>query len=78
MLRSKIKEGKFINCFEDMYEVLREIYQVLRKDKFVVIIIELNSLQIKGLRFETKLIRWNIGFILDHKIVELIKGGCRM
>jgi DNA modification methylase len=75
-LKGKSKKDKIINYFEDMNKVLSEMYRVLKRDKYAVIIIGSNDIQTGGIRLETKVeeMAIKLGFILDQKIVKPIKG----
>jgi len=75
-LKGKSKKDKLINYFEDMNKVLSEMYRVLKRDKYAVIIIGSNDIQTGGIRLETKVeeMASKIGFSLDQKIVKPIKG----
>ena len=75
-LNGKNKKEKLANYFEDMNKILSEMYRVLKKDKYAVIIIGSNDVQTGGIRLETKVeeMALKIGFDLDQKIVKPIKG----
>jgi len=75
-LNGKNKKEKLANYFEDMNKILSEMYRVLKKGKYAVIIIGSNDVQTGGIRLETKVeeMALKIGFILDQKIVKPIKG----
>ncbi len=75
-LKGKTKKEKLLNYFDDMQQVLSEMYRVLKKNKYAVIIIGSNDVQTGGTRLETKIeeIAIKIGFGLDQKIVKPIKG----
>jgi len=75
-LKGKTRKEKLANYFDDMNKVLSEMYRVLKKDKYAVIIIGSNDIQTGGIRLETKIevMAINLGFILDQKIVKPIKG----
>ncbi|GAB6183629.1 TRM11 family SAM-dependent methyltransferase [Thermodesulfovibrio hydrogeniphilus] len=75
-LKGKTKKEKLANYFDDMYKVLSEMYRVLKKDKYAVVIIGTNDIQTGGIRLETKIedMAKEIGFKLDQKIVKPIKG----
>lgn len=75
-LKGKTRKEKLTNYFEDMNKVLKEMYRVLKKDKYAVIIIGSNDIQTGGIRLETKIeeMALSIGFSLDQKIVKPIKG----
>jgi len=59
-----------------MNKVLSEMYRVLKKDKYAVIIIGSNDIQTGGIRLETQIEEMALkhGFVLDQKIVKPIKG----
>jgi DNA modification methylase len=75
-LKGKTKKEKLANYFDDMNKVLSEMYRVLKKDKYAVIIIGSNDIQTGGIRLETKIeeMAIKLGFVLDQKIVKPIKG----
>jgi DNA modification methylase len=75
-LKGKTKKEKLAIYFEDMNRVLSEMYRVLKKGKYAVIIIGSNDIQTGGIRLETKIeeMAIKLGFTLDKKIVKPIKG----
>jgi len=75
-LKGKTRKDKLENYFDDMYKVLIEMYRVLKKDKYAVIIIGSNDIQTGGIRLEAKIeeMALKIGFVLDQKIIKPIKG----
>ncbi len=75
-LVGRTKKEKLANYFHDMGKVLCEMYRVLKKDKYAVVIIGSNDVQTGGMRLETRIeeIAVNCGFMLDQKIVKPIKG----
>ncbi len=75
-LNGKNKKEKLANYFEDMNKILSEMYRVLKKGKYAVIIIGSNDVQTGGIRLETKVeeMALKIGFARDQKIVKPIKG----
>jgi len=75
-LKGKTRKEKLANYFDDMNNVLSEMYRVLKKDKYAVVIIGSNDIQTGGIRLETKIeeMALKIGFVLDQKIVKPIKG----
>jgi len=75
-LKGKTKKEKLAIYFEDMNRVLSEMYRVLKRGKYAVIIIGSNDIQTGGIRLETKIeeMAIKLGFTLDKKIVKPIKG----
>lgn len=75
-LKGKTKKEKLNNYFEDMNKVLSEMYRVLKKGKYGVVIIGSNDIQTGGIRLETKIEEManKNSFVLDQKIVKPIKG----
>lgn len=75
-LKGRNKKEKLYNYFIDMKRVLSEMYRVLKKDKYAVIIIGSNDIQTGGIRLETNIEKMatECGFIFEHKIVKPIKG----
>ncbi len=75
-LKGRTRKEKLANYFDDMYKVLSEMYRVLKKDKYAVIIIGSNDIQTGGIRLEIKIedMAKEIGFVLDQKMVKPIKG----
>ena len=75
-LKGKTRKEKLDNYFEDMDKVLSEMARVLKKGKYVVIIIGSNDIQTGGIRLERKVeeMALNHSFVLDQKIIKPIRG----
>ncbi len=75
-LRGKTKSEKIKNYFSDMEIFLNEASRVLKRNKFLVIIIGSNTNQTGGIRLEDKIIgfagKYNLSLV--KKILKPIKG----
>jgi DNA modification methylase len=57
-LKGKTRKEKLANYFDDINQVLWEMYRVLKPNKYAVIIIGSNDIQTGGIRLEQRLKRW--------------------
>ncbi len=75
-LKGKTKQDKLNIYFEDMNNICLEIYRVLKKGKFFVMIIGSNTNQTGGIRLEKSIIdsAESIGMKLTKSLLKPIKG----
>lgn len=75
-LKGKNKKERLDNYFRDMEKVCSEIYRVLKKNKYFVMIIGSNTNQTGGIRLEDTIIESSerLGFKLVKSILKPIKG----
>lgn len=75
-LTGKNKTERLNNYFKDMSKVCSEIYRVLKRDKYFIMIIGSNTNQTGGIRLEQTIIDecYKIGMPLIKSILKPIKG----
>jgi tRNA G10 N-methylase Trm11 len=75
-LKGRNKEERLNNYFQDMEKICSEIYRVLKRDKYFVMIIGSNTNQTGGIRLEQKIIDscTQLGMPLRKSLLKPIKG----